>query len=232
MELQDYVDKIKFQLTGGVIECELDDKSLEKIVIMSMDEMNRYYNVSSFIQVDASSCINMVNYPQVESVIGVHRVSGLNTANNTSDPTYVSQLQLYNISNSYTNTDWVYRYLNWNTVQQIANTMSTDLDFRYDEIGKKLYINFSQGTPAEVVIEFVPKLHDPSEVVTNFWEDILYRLSLAHAKIILGRIRTRYTQSNALWADDGATILSEGTEELSTLLEQLRISTDLVLPID
>lgn len=46
--------------------------------------------------------------------------------------------------------------------------MSTDLDFRYDEIGKKLYINFSQGTPAEVVIEFVPKLHDPSEVVTNF----------------------------------------------------------------
>lgn len=105
MELQDYVDKIKFQLTGGVIECELDDKSLEKIVIMSMDEMNRYYNVSSFIQVDASSCINMVNYPQVESVIGVHRVSGLNTANNISDPTYVSQLQLYNISNSYTNTD-------------------------------------------------------------------------------------------------------------------------------
>ena len=40
MELKDYVDKIKFQLTGGVIKCEIEDKGLEKIVNMAMEEMN------------------------------------------------------------------------------------------------------------------------------------------------------------------------------------------------
>ena len=233
MDLKDYVDKIKFQLTGGISEImfELDDDALEKVVNMSMEEMNRYYNVTSFIQVPASSCIDMVQYPQIESVIGVHRTNAVGSSDSTTDPAYVSQLQLYNISNTYSN-DIAYRLISWNTVQQIANTISTDLDFRYDEISKKLYVNFAQGIPSEVVIEFVPKLHDPSEVVTNFWEDILFKLSLAHTKAILGRIRTRYTQTNALWTDDGAAMLEEGNSELAALREQLRVATDLVLPID
>lgn len=233
MELKDYVDKIKFQLTGGVLECEINDKGLERIVNMAMEEMNRYYNVTDLLQVKASECISVVEYPKIESIVGVHRTSGVGSGSDaTTDPAYVSQLQMYNISTGYYSNDWLYKYLAWNTTQQIANTSSTDLDFRYDEINKKLYINFSQGVPAEVVIEYVPKLHDPSEVVTNYWQDILYKLALAHTKIILGRIRTRYTQSNALWSDDGQTMLDEGNAELSTLREQLRVATDLVLPID
>ena len=236
MEVKDYIDKIKFQLTGGIIDCELDDKGIEKVINMSLEEMNRYYNVTNFIQVPASSCIDVVEYPQIESIVGVHRISGTSSSSTDSststDPAYISQLQMYNISSNYYTNDWVYRMLNWSTAQQIANTTSTDLDFRYDEINKKLYVNYSQGKPAEVVIEFVPKLHDASEVVTNFWQDILLKLSLAHAKIILGRIRTRYTQSNALWEEDGATLLEEGNSELTTLREQLRVATDLVLPLD
>lgn len=232
MEVKDYIDKIKFQLTGGIIDCELDDKGIEKVINMAMEEMNRYYNVTNLIQVPASSCIDIVEYPQIESVIAVHRISGLGTGNVTSDPAYVSQLQMYNISSNYYTTDWVYRYLNYATAQQISNTASTDMDFRYDEINKKLYVNYTNGQPSEVVIEFVPKLHDASEVVTNYWQDILLKLSIAHAKIILGRIRTRYTQSNALWSDDGATLLEEGNSELTTLREQLRVATDLVLPLD
>lgn len=232
MELKDYIDKIKFQLTGGIIECELDDDGIRKVVNMAMEEMNRYYNVTSLIQVPSSSCIDIVEYPQIESIISVHRVSGVSDSNGVSDPAYISQMQMYNITSNYYTNDWIYRYLNWSTAQQIANTASTDLDFRYDEINKKLYINFSNGTPSEIVIEYVPKLRDASEVVTNYWQDILLKLSIAHAKIILGRIRTRYTQSNAIWADDGATLLEEGNSELTTLREQLRVATDLVLPLD
>ena len=236
MEIKDYIDKIKFQLTGGVIDCEIDDKGIEKIINMALEEMNRYYNVTNLIQVTASSCIDIVEYPQIESVIGVYRISGITASSTdsatTSDPAYISQLQMYNIASNYYTSDWIYRYLNWSTAQQITNTASTDLDFRYDEINKKLYVNYSQGTPSEVVIEFVPKLHDVSEVVTNYWQDILLKLSMAHTKIILGRIRTRFTQSNALWTDDGATILAEGTAELEALREQLRVATDLVLPLD
>ena len=39
MEVKDYIDKIKFQLTGGIIDCELDDKGIEKVINMSLEEM-------------------------------------------------------------------------------------------------------------------------------------------------------------------------------------------------
>jgi len=232
MEIKDYVDKIKFQLTGGVLQSEIPDDSYEKIIVNSLEEMNRYYNVTSLIQVPASECIDIVEYPQIESVVSIHRTSAVNYDSSTSDPVYMSQLQYYNLGRGYYNYDWTYNISAYNTLQQINNTMSTDLDFRYDDLTKKLYINYSQGKPSEVVIEYVPKLKDVSEVKSVFWQDILYRLSLAHAKIILGRIRTRFVQQGALWTDDGSTILAEGTAELENLREQLRTNSDLILPID
>jgi len=55
---------------------------------------------------------------------------------------------------------------------------------------------------------------------------------MAHSKIALGRIRTRYTQDGALWKGDGDIILKEGTDELTALRDRLRDHTDLILPID
>ena len=48
---------------------------------------------------------------------------------------------------------------------------------------------------------------------------MLTKLSLAIAKVTVGRIRSRYTQSNALWTQDGETLLQEGNEELKELKE-------------
>ena len=112
------------------------------------------------------------------------------------------------------------------------NSFSTDLDFRMDEKNKKLYISFSQGVPAKIVIEYIPKLTDASEVLTQHWQDILYRLSLAEAKVALGRIRTRYRQTNALYTDDGDTILAEGLDESDAIRQRLKDQADLVLPLD
>ena len=61
---------------------------------------------------------------------------------------------------------------------------------------------------------------------------ILMRLSIALTKVTLGRIRTRYTQSNALWTQDGDTILAEGREELTNLREALLANSELCYPID
>jgi hypothetical protein len=51
-------------------------------------------------------------------------------------------------------------------------------------------------------------------------------------KITLGRIRTRFSQSNALWAQDGEKLLEEGNTELKELREILRTNANLVYPID
>lgn len=117
-------------------------------------------------------------------------------------------------------------------MQRMANTVSTDLDFREDKDNRKLYVTFSQGKPSTLCIEYFPRLMDPSDITHEYWQDILLRLSLAHVKIALGRVRTRFTQSGALWASDGETILNEGNTELTNLRETLRTNTDLALPLD
>lgn len=57
-------------------------------------------------------------------------------------------------------------------------------------------------------------------------------MSLALVKIALGRIRTRYVQSNALLTDDGSTMLQEGNEELKEIRETLRTNNDLFTVLD
>ena len=57
-------------------------------------------------------------------------------------------------------------------------------------------------------------------------------MSVAITKITLGRIRTRFTQSNALWAQDGETILSEGNEELKEIRDKLEQNSQLCYGID
>jgi len=84
-----------------------------------------------------------------------------------------------------------------------------------------LYINISTGVPSFITIEYVPRYNSVEEIKSDYWIDILTRLSVAITKVTLGRIRTRYTQSNALWTQDGETMLTEGTTELTNLREFL-----------
>jgi len=57
-------------------------------------------------------------------------------------------------------------------------------------------------------------------------------MSLDLTKIVLGRIRTRFSLSNALWGMDGEKMLEEGTTDLKELRETLRINSNLIFGID
>ena len=118
------------------------------------------------------------------------------------------------------------------TLQQIRNTTSSDLAFRYDKSSNKLYINIATSKPESITIEYIPIYKDVSEIVSDYWIDIIVRLATAIAKVALGRIRTRYTQSNALWTQDGQQMLDEGNNELNDIREKLQASTQLCYPID
>jgi hypothetical protein len=83
-----------------------------------------------------------------------------------------------------------------------------------------------------VSIEFIPKLSKVDDIKSDYWQDILVRMSIDLTKITLGRIRTRYKQSNALWEQDGDAMLEEGRTDLSELREVLRQNSNLVYPID
>ena len=115
---------------------------------------------------------------------------------------------------------------------QIRNTTSTDLDFRFDKSSNNLYVNIAMNRPSTITIEYIPRFDDISEVWSDYWIDVILRLATAQSKVIVGRIRSRYKLSNALWVQDGDTMLAEGLQEVADIREKLLASTQLVYPID
>lgn len=108
--------------------------------------------------------------------------------------------------------------------------MSTDMQFRFDKHTNYLYVN-TLDHPEKITIEYIPVYRDVSEVKSDYWIDMIMNLSIALAKVTIGRIRTKYTQSNALWSLD-TNILEEGQAELNDLREKLKSENQLVYGID
>jgi len=83
-----------------------------------------------------------------------------------------------------------------------------------------------------VTIEYVPIFRSVEDVTSDYWIDVLRKLSLALVKIALGRIRTRFTQTNTLLPMDGEKILQEGTEEYKEIMEKLEKASCHFYPLD
>lgn len=239
MDRQAYKDEIMLKLTGGVLDIELDDATLDKLINAAFREIQRYIDTTKIITIPFKRCIDFKGC-KVNAVARVYRAesylgTGSFDADGTLpvDPMYASQWQLIaGIGNLYNFSDFVLNYSSWNTLLQIRNTTSTDLAFRYDRTNEQLYINIATSVPDLITVEYIPRYDDVSEIVSDYWIDMIVRMSVALAKIALGRIRSRYTQSNALWVQDGDRMLEEGNSELNDLREKLLASTQLCYPID
>lgn len=238
MQMSAYTDEIKLALTGGVLDLELDDAALQKIVNSALREIQRYICSTKIITLPYQRCIDLKPY-NPNSVTNVYRARADASTSNSEydysgvDPVQVGLWQLTsNTGNMYNFTDYVSRFASWSTMQQIGNTLSTDLAYYYEDDTKQLYINTSLDQGSAVTIEYVPRFDSVDQIKSDYWIDVLMRMSKAIAKITVGRIRSKYTQTNALWQNDGSTILAEGTAELEELRTQLKHDTQLIFPID
>ena len=244
MDIEAYRENIKLQLTGGLLDLELEDSTLDKIINTALIELQRYICTVEYATIDFDRCIDTtklkdqfgkdVKIAHVSRVFRAKAYAG-NEDQSTGmmDPMYVSQWQILSgTGNLYNFQDYALNYASWNTLLQIRNTISTDLSFRYDRVGNRLYVNISNNPPSKITIEYIRRYDNVSEVVSDYWIDNLLKLSLALAKVALGRIRTRYSQSNALWQQDGETLLQEGNQELESLRDYLRTNTQLVYAYD
>lgn len=238
MDFKSIIEEVKFKVTGGVLECELGDEEFGKIVNSSFREIQRYIDDTKLITIPYTTCMDMSDY-SISAVVRVFRAVGylqgdaIKSDGFPADPAYVAQWQMFSGNGSMYNVqDFAYNYGAWNTALQIRNTVSTDLPFRYEPYDKKLYISCPYDKPDKITVEYIPRYNNVEEIVTDHWIDTLIRLSVANAKVILGRIRSRFTQDNALWAQDGETILAEGIEELKEIREQLDTNLQLCYPVD
>lgn len=240
MTMQDIIDEIRLELTGYVLEMEIDDKTIEAVVNKSLRELQRYIDETNLVTVPFASCIDLTGTPlaaeNVSAIVKIYRTDGYGSADGKGsfvDPMWAQQwLMFSNGGTMYNLSDYILNYASWMTLTQIRNTISTDMAFKEDRHNNKLYINSNMTQPANVTIEYIPKFRTVENIQSDYWIDILIRLSVALTKVTLGRIRTRYTQSNALYSQDGDKMLDEGNTELKELRELLRANSNLVFGID
>lgn len=239
MTLEEYIEAIKLELTGGILELEIPDETLGKVVNKAFKEIQRYIDTTNLITIPYAPCIDLEGFTgyKCSSIVKVYRTvgydGGVSSEAGILDPMYMQRWMVFsNGGTMYNLQNYLLNYMSYNTLLQMRNTTSTDLAFKEDKLNKKLYINVAYDKPEKITIEYVPIFTDVSEITSDYWQDILQRLALAMTKVVLGRIRTRYTQSNALWTQDGETMLAEGNEALATIRENLQLNASLFYPID
>lgn len=240
MTKNDIVEELKLELTGQVLEMELDDSTLDLTINKALRELQRYWDETTLVTIPYASCINYAGTPLEESssIVRVYRTVGVGNSEDagnsvTMDPMYAQQWMVFsNAGTMYNLQDYVMNYAAWSTLSQVRNTISTDLAFREDKHACKLYINNNISSPGSITVEYIPKLRSVEDIKSDYWKDVLVRMSLDLAKIQIGRIRTKFTQSNALWTLDGDKLLEEGNTDLKELREILRANSNMVYPID
>ena len=240
MKLEDVLDEVKLELTGYVLDMELNDETLVSVVKKALRELERFWDETTMLTVPFASCIDLDGEffkEKVSSIVKVYRTEGVGDMDGgisvMSDPVKLAQFAMFsNGGTMYNLNEYVMNYASWITMNQIRNTMSTDMAFREDRHNKKLYINKSMSTPSFVTIEYIPKLTSVEDIQSDYWVDILIKYCVALTKVVLGRIRTRFAQSNALWTQDGDKILEEGNTELKELRELLRLNSNMIYLID
>lgn len=240
MKLDEVLEEVKIELTGYVLDMEITDETLVTVVKKALRELTRYWDESAMITIPYAQCINLDGdffKEEVSSIVKVYRSEGVGESSGgisvMDDPIQIAQFAIFsNGGTMYNLQDYVMNYASWMTTQQIKNTMTTDLAFKEDRHDNKLYISCGNSRPNMITIEYIPKLKSVEDIKSDYWIDILIKLCVALTKVVLGRIRTRFTQSNALWAQDGDKILEEGNTELKELREILRVNSNMVLLID
>jgi len=254
MNIESYVENIKLEVLGGRLRSEIDDETLVKLVYKALGEIQRYIDTTKIITVPFASCIDLGPYVDKDgvkhegfncsSVTKVYRITSyINStedlygqiSNGDLDPFQAQMWKVFsNNGTMYNLQDYVLNYLAYNTLRQMKNTSSTDMAFKEVHTADKhqLYINYAMEKPTAITIEYVPKLLDVEDVVSDYWIDILKRLSVGFAKIAFGRIRSKYKSSSTLWQIDGETLVTEGREEVADIRETLRKNSLLFYPVD
>lgn len=237
---QDQVrDEVTLMLTGQLLELELTPTTVDSIITSSLRELQRYITSTKIVTIPFSRCIDLSDPKQtndkkiyVSNVFRVYRTEGYGEASTSLtkavDPMQAAQWQLISgTGNMRGFQDYMLNYMSYNTILQMRNTTSTDLAYIYDRDSQKLYINVASNAPSNITVEYIPIYQDVSEITSDYWTDVLIRMAVAKTKIVAGRVRSRYTQSNAIWTQDGRDILSEGTSELQELRQTLSSNTAL-----
>lgn len=212
-----------------MLDIEIEDQ-LPKCVNRAFREIKRYITTPAYMTVPFNVGKNVgatvdLSDKNVYSVIRVFRPDSYNSMS-------MNQLDVFGLNLTWSAVTNVNSYANRMLLLQQLNTISTDLDFIWDNHEKKLSVTMDPPFANMITIEYVPDYKDVEDIKEVYWVDWILKLATAYAKLVIGRIRSKYTLNSSQYSLDGETMLSEANQEIKDIQDFLRNNVDLAFPID
>lgn len=207
MTLEELKQELIYRLGGSTVKVELDDNDLNTAIDIAL----RWF--SSKIGIEKSTIINVNNYVEyeiadLESVQDViFEGGGYFNVDNYSVP-YLGNFKTFS--------DFV-------LATEVAEQTQKYYGGAYwAQVQNKIVIG---GFSGQVLIKYFAKVtrDNLTEVKNSYYLDLITRMALAQAKIILGRKRSKYSDLPSAQGTvtlDGSTLLDEANNEIEQLNEE------------
>lgn len=225
MQMAEIVQQISFS-TGLTCTDNIEGIQVEQAVLIAFRELKRYMNTPVDKTVPFSTRIDLVKVgidtKKVLYVFAAKPRIGLTMSSIDSGNVFqvAAAVNTYSAigQTSSINIDPIMTEM---AMAQVRNTLGTDFQWSHDQLNQCIYCTHRDPRPTHVTVRYVPDFKDVSEIVSNTWIDYLIRLSEAHLKKAIGRVRSKYTVEGSNVTLDGEQLLSEANDELSTIREEL-----------
>lgn len=118
MKLEQVLDEIKLELTGSVLDMEVEDTTIISVVNKALRELERYWDETTLITVPFASCIDLSGdafEEHVSSIVRIYRTEGIGgngkEVNAMTDPMFAQQWFMFsNAGTMYNLSDYILNY--------------------------------------------------------------------------------------------------------------------------
>lgn len=235
------IEAIKFELGGSVLRLEIDDDGFGKALDKSLRELGSHINIKLYKSVELDSN-GMADIPvgwKVRSILNIYPTK----LSEGSSATVGDSINDYNpfvpFSKAFAWAPYSPGMYDRQILQQISivGSMMGDRsdkiisDYIYYKSTNKLFVDTKVKVVTIEYTSYDVSLDVILEGSYSYWYNKLYYLFLANAKIVIGRIRSKFTVGSSPTSLDGERILEEGLEEHKTLIEDLITGSDTYRPM-
>ncbi|AWD93017.1 neck protein [Bacillus phage vB_BceM-HSE3] len=211
MDIKDLSSNILAMLGFPTLRVELDTKQLELCINKAFMDIQPYITDSLYATIPHAP-VTDVKHLNIDYITDVYtspiedeEVDYINQ-NNYSESAFLTLSNISGIMEFFA---------------QRKYTLSVKDRLSHKLVNGQLYIDLAPPYPSAITLEYVPKNYTLESIEDPIWNSLIFKLSLAYAKEILGRIRSKYKVQNSPTELDGEALLSEAQTEKDAVFAKL-----------
>lgn len=225
MTTQQAIESVRFRLgetRGMETKIELDEKDVHMLIEMAMTELVAKVDTPSALILPYSEIIDVSKY-HIAAIDFITRAETPYAVSDgvSLDPFYLSNSVMVGSTTAGANVNSVLQMQAAYAIRAMAqNTVQAELNYFHDLYKQQLIVSYAGSRPAYITILYRPDIKTVEDLPSSVWTTYLIRLATAHGKVIIGRIRAKYSPQGSPFTVNSE-ILQEGLTELEKLYEEL-----------